>query len=223
MRKLFFSFLFVVAAFSAFAQQNTLSKSSDSDPAAKALLQKVRNKYEAYKSVEADFSLTIKIPEQSEEVQKGKLVQQGENYRLDFTTQSIFFDGTTLWLYLKSLNEVQITNANFEAEGMLSPKDLLTIYEKDEYVYALTSRVQEGGKTLQQIEFKPLQKDFEYTKLRVSVDVATNEVTKIEAFGKDASRYTLKIEKMAVNKVFTTNYFKFDPKNYPGIYIEDLR
>ncbi|NJL73815.1 MAG: outer membrane lipoprotein carrier protein LolA [Saprospiraceae bacterium] len=223
MRELFFSLLFLAAACSVFGQQNTLSKASDSDPAAKALLQKVRTKYEAYKSVEADFSLTIKIPEQAEEVQKGKLVQQGNQYRLDFTAQSIFFDGVTLWLYLKSLNEVQITDADFEAEGMLSPKDLLTIYEKDDYVYALTSRIQEGGRNLQQIEFKPLQKDFEYNKLRVSVDINTNEVIKIEAFGKDASRYTLKIDKITSNKVFPTSYFKFEPKNYPGVYVEDLR
>ena len=41
--------------------QNTLSASSDSDPKAKAILEKMRDKYEGYAAMEANFSLNIKF------------------------------------------------------------------------------------------------------------------------------------------------------------------
>ncbi len=203
--------------------QNTLSNAEDSDPQATALLQKVKKKYESFASLEMDFTISIKLAEQPEEIQKGKLAQQGESYRLDIQSQTIFFDGETLWLYLQSLNEVQIMDANFEEEGVLSPKDLLKIYESDNYVYALTNRLKRDNRLLQQIEFKPLNSDFEYTKLRVSIDQNTYEIIMIEAFGRDASKYTLKVDSLLPNKSFATNHFKFNAVNYPNVYIEDLR
>lgn len=203
--------------------QNTLSKAEDSDPQATALLKKVKQKYESFASLEMDFSISIKLAEQPEEIQQGKLAQQGESYRLDIQGQTIFFDGQTVWLYLKSLNEVQIMDANFEEEGVLSPKDLLQIYESDDYVYALTNRLKRGNRLLQQIEFKPLNKDFDYTKLRVSIDQNTNEIAMIEAFARDASKYTLKVNQLTPNKSFDANYFKFDAADYPDVYVEDLR
>lgn len=206
-----------------FSQSNTLSKAEDSDPEATALLKKVKQKYDTYTSMELDFSLSIKLAEQPEEVQKGKLAQKGQQYRLDIQEQSVFFDGKTLWVYLKSLNEVQIMDADFAAEGVMSPQDMLKIYESKDYVYSITNKLTQGGRQIKQIEFKPLKKDAEYSKIRVSIDVTTNDLIAVEAFGKDTSRYTLKVDKLTPNKIFPTDYFKFNPANYPKVYIEDLR
>lgn len=230
---LFIAFLGI--GLSAFAQnnptlskdKNTFSQSADSDPQATAILEKLRNRYEGFKSMEADFTLTLEIPDEGQEVQNGKLVQKGDKYRLDLETQSIYNDGEALYLYLRNNNEVQINDIPSEEEaedaGILSPKDILRIYEKGDYVYALTNQYAAKGKLIQEIEFKPLDKDSEYNKLRLAVDKKTNDVVSIIAFGKDNSRYTLAISKLTANPTYADAYFKFDAKKFPGVYIEDLR
>ncbi|MEM6699059.1 MAG: outer membrane lipoprotein carrier protein LolA [Bacteroidota bacterium] len=224
MRKLFFFFLFSIMITTAFAQKNTMSKAEDSDPQATAILKKVQQKYEAFTSVGMDFSLIIKVPEMGEEVQSGKMLQKGENYRLEMKDQLIFSNGETIWLYLKNpINEVQIMNVEEGMEGMLSPKDLLKIYEQKDFVYALTNRVKKNGKWVQQIEFKPLKEDVDYSKLRVSIENQTNEVVQIEAFGKDGTRYTLVVNELTPNVSIADASFQFNKADYPDVYVEDLR
>ncbi|MEM0992331.1 MAG: outer membrane lipoprotein carrier protein LolA [Bacteroidota bacterium] len=223
MRKLLFFLLFSAISITTFAQKNTLSKAEDSDPAATALLKKVQQKYEAYQSIGMDFSLTIKVPEMPAEVQRGTLTQRGESYKLDMKDQLILSDSKTIWLYLKSLNEVQIMDASEMPEGMLSPKDLLKIYEQKDFVYALTNRIKKDGRWLQQIEFKPLKKEVDYAKMRVSIANQSNEVVQVEAFGKDGSRYILSVDKFRPNVAVSDATFQFDKSDYPDVYLEDLR
>lgn len=195
------------------------------DPEAKKILDKIRKKYEAYKSLEADFTLSIELPRQPKEVQKGSIAQDGDKFRLEMDQQTIVSDGKTTWVYLKKNNEVQINDADPKdvENGFLTPKDLLKRYQKGDYLYALTEKTTENGKLLSHIEFKPKDKKSEYSKLRLSVDEKAGSVQSIKAFGKDSSRYTFSIAKLAPNKKFTADYFTFDPKKYPGVKVEDLR
>jgi len=221
MKQLFLVTLLLCFTATVFGQ---MTKASDSDSEATAILDKIRKKYEGFSSMQADFTLTIQIPEQKPEVQNGKIVQQGNKYRLNLQGQTVVSNGETMWLYLESLNEVQVTDADFGAEqGILSPQDLLTIYEKDEFVYALTNQFAKDGKLIQQIEFKPLKDNAEYTKLRLSTDKRTNEIVSIEVFATDGSRYTLEIDNLVANKNFPASTFTFDESQYPDVYVEDLR
>ena len=76
---------------------------------------------------------------------------------------------------------------------------------------------------MQQIEFKPLDKTYDYSKIRMTINKNTNEVLMVKAFGKDSSRYTFSINQLSSNKTFAANYFTFDKSKYPGYHIEDLR
>ena len=217
----FFCFLFATTA----SAQSAQFAKETSDPAARAILEKLRTKYEAYKSVEADFKLTIEIPEEEEEVQNGNLAQKGEQYRMTLDNQAIYCDGKTLWLYLKSNNEVQVNDVDdFEEEDeMLSPKDLLRIYEKEDFIYGLTNDGFENGVAIQQIEFKPTDKDSEYAKMRLTVDKKKNQIMRIKAFAVDGARYTMEVKKFKPNLTYKPADFIFNPKNFPGIHVEDLR
>ena len=196
-----------------------------SDPEAKKILDKIRKKYEGYKSLEAAFTLTIELPGKPNEVQKGTIAQEGDKFRLEMDQQIIVSDGKTTWVYLKKNNEVQINDADPKdtENGFLTPKDLLKRYQKGDYLYALTDKTTENGKLLTYIEFKPKDKKTEYSKLRLSVDEKAGAIQSIKAFGKDSSRYTFSITKLTPNKKFAADYFTFDTKKYPGVKVEDLR
>ena len=206
---------------SVFAQ----TEAETSDPKAKAILKKMEAKYETYKTVGADFTLTIEIPEEEKEVQKGSISQQGDKYRVDLEHQAVYSDGKSLWLYMKHSNEVQINDVDdFEDDGeMLSPKDLLRIYEKEDFIYQLVNEDYENGVMIQQIEFKPTDKDSEYAKMRVTIDKKKLEIKRIKAFSKDGSRYTMEVQKFKPNQKYGSADFVFNPDEYPDIFVEDLR
>lgn len=229
MRSLFAILFLLVFASSLSAQvkeRDQYTKAEHSDPAAKAILDKLRKKFEAYQSLEADFTLEIQLPEQAKEVQKGTLIRQGDKYKLDLSTQSVVSDGKTLWLILHNNKEVQVNNMPDPEDmqgSLLTPEALFTFYDRGEYVYQFVNEFTEEGRLVQHIEFKPLDRYSDYTKLRLVVDKRKNEVVSVTAFGRDGSRFTFRIGTFTPNKSYAAGFFTFDKAKYPGYYVEDLR
>ena len=194
------------------------------DPEAKKVLDRIRKKYEGYKSFEAGFALTVEVPGQPKEVQNGTIGQQGEKFRLEMDQQTIASDGKTTWVYLKSNNEIQINDTDPNSDnGFLTPRDLLRRYEKGDFLYAITDKTTDKKRVLTQIEFKPKDKSSEYSKLRISIDEKAGTIDSIKAFAKDGSRYAFQVSRFTPNKAFGDGTFQLDPKRFPGAHVEDLR
>jgi outer membrane lipoprotein-sorting protein len=228
MKNIFLLLMITMLTISGFAQTKAnkdYTKASDSDPKAKAILDKVRKKYEGFKSMEAAFTLEIEFPEQPKQSQKGKVARQDKKYRVEMDDQSMLSDGTAVWVIMPKNKEVQINPMpeKGEDDNLLSPENLFNFYNKGKFTFVLVNEYAQGGKVLQQIEFKPLEKNYEYSKVRMEVDKKTNEVYSVKAFGKDGSRYTLIVNQLTANKTFAANHFTFDKAKYAGYHIEDLR
>lgn len=224
--KLILGFLiaFLIADVSLAQTKHAYSTSDQSDPEAKAILDKLKGRYKSFKTLEADFTLTIEFPEEEPVIQKGTLTQAGDKFRVEMKDQAIISDGNTLWFHQKLNNEVQINNVDEMGEGeLLSPKTLLHIYESDKYIYALTNQFVENGIAIQQVEFKPVDKDSEYSKIRLSIDKKKNQMLNVKAFGKSGSRFTFELNQLNPDKNFEVDFFQFNPAKYPGIHVEDLR
>ncbi len=197
-----------------------------SDPEAKVILEKVSKKYENFKSLEIDFDMTIEIPEEDEVVQKGKMIQSGDKYYLDIPQMAIYCDGKIIWTHLKKQKQVQINNyeKDEESEDILSPKDVLKIYKGDNYFYVLMNEAYENGVMIQQIEFKPKDRDSEYSKMRVTIDKNTSEIMRLKVFVRDGSRYTFSIKNTNPDKNISADTFVFVRSKAPDVTdIEDLR
>ena len=226
MKKLFAVLMLAALASGAYAQAGSLTTSEESDPKAKALLEEIRKRFLSYKSLGADFTLDITLAEEPTETQKGSLAQQGKKYRVEMGSQSFISDGSTLWLIMAYNKEVQINDMPEEGEmdgAILSPDAMLNFYDKGGFIYYLTNEYKDGSRTVQQIEFKPTDRNADYSKLRMNVNKATKDVISVEAFAKDGSRYKLSIDKLYPNKSFAASHFTFDKAKYPDYYIEDLR
>jgi outer membrane lipoprotein carrier protein len=164
----------------------TAQSTEASDPKAKAVLEQIRKQFLSYKSLGADFTLDITFPEEPTESQKGKIAQQGDKYRVELGSQSVLSDGKSLWLIMHSNKEVQINDVPEDDDtggSMLSPESLLTFYDHGDFVYFLTNEYSKGGRVIQQIEFKPVDRSAEYSKLRMSVYKDNKNIASVEAFG----------------------------------------
>lgn len=190
------------------------------DKAAKKLLDKISEKYDAYRSVEIQFDLTIKYPDQPIQNQNASITQQGVNFVFTSPDQDIYGNGKSVWYYIKERNEVQINDFDEDAEaGMLTPKDLLKQYKSNKFEYAI---VNEDG-SFAFIEFKPLNEFEDYSKYRVKINKAKMDFETMEAFGKDGSKIDIKLSSVKANKTYPSTTFVFDIKAHPGVFVEDLR
>jgi outer membrane lipoprotein-sorting protein len=223
MKFLFLPFFLCLLSLHSFAQKATTKETSD--PQAKVLLDKIKKQYDSYKSLEADFSLAIEFPEQPKETQKGKVYQAADKYRMEAKNQTVINDGKTMWFYTRSNNEVQVNDATKSKSmgGIVSPKEIVRMYEKGDYIYSLAGEAVENGVMCKAIEFKSVSKSSEFSKLRLAIDKKTNQVVSLRTFSKDGSRYTFVLSKLQVNKAINKDIFIFDKNKYPSVHVEDLR
>lgn len=188
-----------------------------SDSKAKALLDKLRTKYDSYKTITGDFKLTIKNGD-DKEVQTGKIYLSGEKYRFEMKDQDVICDAKTVWFHQKKNNELQINSADAEDDNILSPAKMFKMYEtSSKVIYSLMGEVVEGGKTLQQIEFKPRDRNAaDYAKIRMSIDKATSLLVRVEVFGKDGMQYFFDITKINPDGAIDSSKFTFDDAHFKG-------
>ncbi len=222
MQKSIFLLLFSLIGLVGFSQ--TMTTAEDNDPAAKKILDKLKAEYDSYKSMEVNFKLIMELPQQEAEVQNGVVIQQDKMYKLEIKDRAIYCDGEIVWLHVKKNNEVQKSDAEDGDEAnMMSPKDMLQLYESGKFVYAITAEPLLDGKKVTQIEFKPLDRDSEFSKMVLYVDKKSEKMAQMKVFSKDGGRYTLKINDITANKEYSLATFTFDESKFPGIHVEDLR
>mgnify|MGYP002135766809 CR=1 FL=1 len=191
------------------------------DADAKKILDEVSAKFKSYKSVQAQFVLKIENGSgKSLGNKSGNVYMKGTKYRISASGQEIFSDGSNIWTYDKSANEVTINKIDPTANSITPQKLFTNFYDKD-FLYKLNGVVKEGGKNLQEIELTPIDKSKPFFKVLVYVDKSTIYTTKV--FEKTGNRYTYSINNMKTNGVITDDTFIFDAKKYPGVEVVDLR
>lgn len=216
--------IITILSFTIVDGQSTYTSKKDSDPKAKSILDKLKKQYDGYKTVEINFAMDLELPGKPTENQSGTVIQDGKKYQLKMKDQEIYCDAKSVWVHLKKNKEVQISDFDAaETSAIMSPKQMLTLYEKGEYIYAIIEERKISNTTFTDIEFKPVSKKSEFTKMRLTVDKNSNKIISLRVFSKDGSKYTLKINDLKSNKKYDPAIFTFNPKAVTGVHIEDLR
>ncbi len=201
-----------------------MTSTQDSDPRATRILNDLRAKYESYPLLEVEFDFILEQPESPKEIQKGNLVRQDDRFQVNLGNQTILSDGKAYYLILHNNKEVQINDLPEPGEmTVLSPQSLFSFYESGEFVYALINELSEGGRVIQQIEFKPLDSASEYHKIRFEIDKAKKQPVQVIAFSRDGGRYTIRFTSLKRGEKKDPGFFAFSEDKYPDYYVEDLR
>lgn len=208
------------SGFNVFSQNNSLGKS---DPDAKKILDNVSAKFKTYKSVSANF--TLKIENSDGKVQgtkSGVVNMKGSKYRVNISGQEIYSDGSNIWTYDKSANEVQLTKFDPAANTITPQKMFTNFYDKD-FLYKLNSEAKQGNKIIQEIELTPVDKTKAFFKVLVGIDKNSNNIVSTKVFEKNGNRYIYTIYNMKTNINLAETLFVFNAKNYPNVEVVDLR
>jgi len=189
------------------------------DQVAKDVLDKLSTTTKSYKNMTIGFDFIFKNTSQNiKETQKGILILEDENFRLEMDAQTIINDGESQWVYLADMNEVQIIEHDPE-DNMMNPKKLFTIYEKG-YKYTYVGAEAEKGKRLQIIDLFP-EESGAFIKVTLAVDAAKNQLHKITMHDKNGGTYTYLITSFSSNTIVKP--FTFNAADFPGVEVIDLR
>lgn len=192
-----------------------------SDPAAKKVLDAVSNKFKSYKAVQAKFNLKIENATGKNIGNKaGTIYMKGTKYRISIPGQDIFSDGSTVWTYDKSSNEVTISKIDPSANSITPQKLFTNFYDKD-FLYKLNGNVIQNGKSVQEVELTPIDKTKPFFKVLLYINASTITTTKV--FEKTGNKYTYSVNNMVTNGKVDDAVFVFDQKKYPGVEVVDLR
>ena len=189
------------------------------DQVAKDVLGKLSTTTKSYKNMTIGFDFIFENTSQNiKETQKGILILEDENFRLEMDAQTIINDGESQWVYLADMNEVQIMEDDPE-DDMMSPNKLFTIYEKG-YKYTYVGAEAEKGKRLQIIDLFP-EESSAFMKVTLAIDAAKNQLHKITIHDKNGGTYTYLIAAFSSNT--TMKPFTFNAADFPGVEVIDLR
>lgn len=217
-----FCALALLSSFSVF--QNTVN-----DPDAAALLQKVSDKYKAYKNISAGFKLLIVKPKPKPEdndrkftdTLDGTVLLEGAKFNIQINGQQIYCDGKNVWTYIVADKEAQV-NYFEESDDVFSPSKIFTMYS-DGYSYRVKEKKTIGNKSYTIIEMSPVNKKASYFKIDVSIDEATLQIAESKIYERNGVRYIYKLTKQNYNTATTEASFTFDVKRFPGVKLVDLR
>jgi len=192
-----------------------------SDPEAKKILDAVSTKFKSYKTVQAKF--TLKIENAAGKVlgtKNGSVFMKGTRYKINVSGQEIFSDGSNIWTYEKSSNEVTISKIDPSANA-ITPQQLFTNFYDKDFLYKLNGLVDMGGKKMQEIELTPIDKSKPFHKVLVYIDKSVINTTKV--FEKTGNRYTYSVSGLKTDAAIADATFLFDVSKYPGVEVVDLR
>ena len=199
------------------------AQAQSSDPDAKVILDGVSAKFKTFTTVQATFLYKVENASgKALSTKTGTIQMKGTKYRVSFSGQEIFCNGTTIWNYDKAANEVTISKLD-ASSGMVTPQKLFTNFYDKDFRYMLNGEKKENGKTVQEIEMTPLDKSKPFHKVYVLVNKAAKTIYSTKVLENAGNRYSYTVSSMKTNMAMADAQFAFDKAKYPGVEEVDLR
>lgn len=215
MRNFYILGLLLIFGINAGAQKN--------DPDAKKILDAVSAKFKSFKTVQASFTYSVENADgKSLSSKKGSVSMKGTKYRVSFNGQEIYCDGSTVWNYDKSTNEVTVSKLD-AASGTITPQKLFTNFYDKDFLYTLNGEKKQGGKTIQEIQMTPTDKSKSFHTVYLLIDKASKTIYSTRVLEKTGDRYSYTVTSLKSNKPLDDKSFVFDKSKYPGVEVVDLQ
>lgn len=190
---------------------------------AKALLNKISQKYNGYKTIQAGFTLDIRQANGGTHSDVGTLYLDKANnkYHVNTKNQILISDSKTQWNIMKAEKEVEIAEAS-NSTNEINPTNIFSFYTSG-FKYALARTEKAKGTSLSVVELTPVDSKKNYSKIKLRINKANNLIYDTTIFDKSGNRYTYTLNAQEGNKNIASSFFTFNKNNYAGFDIVDLR
>lgn len=196
-----------------------------SDQKAKDLLEKTSKKMQSYQTLSANFVFTMENSKMNiKEQNSGSLLLKGKKYQVQLPDlgMQVYSDGKTVWNFMSAANQVMVTSAGDDSQGGIDPSVIFNIYQEG-YTFKSIGDKQESGKTISYVDLFPEDKNAEFKKITVGVDVAKLMIHSLVTHGNDGNQYGIYVKEFKTDQNISDNEFVFNKGKYPNIEEIDFR
>ena len=173
------------------------------------ILQKVHQKVESIKTLEADFEETFHwVMIDETQTFSGKLyIGEGDEFRLQTAEQVIVSDGTTLWTYDAGKKQVLIDNVSKSGNDLL-PRRLLLKFQKN-YQAKLIKEELIDKKMCYVLELISESEDVFIPKMTVWIDEQTWLTKKLQYEDVNQNITTYRLKRIKINGRIRKDIFQY--------------
>lgn len=163
--------------------------------------------------VEARFGIAA-----SGVTQDGTITLSGNRFVVITDDLSTWYDGKTQWTLAKAVNEVNVSEPSREELAEINPLLILSSLSSN-------FNAEMAGSTAgaYEILLAARNRDAGIASARVKVDPLTWFPSEIILYTNSGEQFTITIKQIKNLKTVADNTFRFQPANYPGVEIIDLR
>lgn len=198
----------------------TIGLFGQGDPEANKILDKLSAAALGAPSVSMKFRLiTISEIEKINDTINGSLIMAKDQYKLEFPDNITWFNGTVTWSYLKAEKEVTITKPDKKDDSFLSrPSAIYTLYKK-----GYKTRLIEENSNSFVVDLYPEDIKTDLVRIRVAVGKSGSDLLSVEYKRKDGLTAYLVVNEYNLKTKQDPTTFVFNPQNYKGVEIIDMR
>jgi len=205
MKKLIFSLVIILISSTSFSQNG-----SD----AKALLDKVAAKVEAYKNIFIEFNHRFDNTDADiHQETRGHVTLKGDKYHLNYMGTEQIFDGKKVYLIIHEDEEVIIQSPSENSDENLTPSKMFSFY-KNGYTYEMSDLKTLKGVKIQYVKLTPIDTNSEIKSVMVGIDIKTKHIYNIIETGENNTITTLEVRTFKTNQPISEKLFIFDKAKY---------
>lgn len=186
------------------------------------LLKEVATKFKSYENVIFNYKGNLQNTKSQLNMDvKGEATLSGENYNVEFMGSTYIYNGAKLYVINREDEQVTISSQSDSDEGLISPTNILTFYEKG---YRAEWDIEQNirGRKIQYIKLTPIKSDSEYKQVLLGIDINTKHIYNAIVTEKSGTKATFTLLSLKTNQPLSKNCFVFNATDYEGWDIENL-
>lgn len=147
----------------------------------------------------------------------GYIKLQRQKFVINMGGTITWFDGKTMWTYVKANDEVNVTTPTPEAVAKMNPYAFLSFYKKGYTAQMGKSTAKEHEVVLTGKNGSP------FKKVVVRINKSTKYPSVITMTSSKDAVTTIRCNSFLKNQKYKDSTFQFNKKNYPNVEVVDLR
>lgn len=198
----------------------TIEINGQNDNEAIKILNKFSSSALASPSVSMKFRLiTLNQTENTTDTVAGSIVMAKDQYKLELPDNITWYNGSASWNYLVAEKEVTITKPDKKDDSFISkPSSIFNLYKK-----GYKSKYIEENSNSYIVDLYPEDIKTELIRIRLAIGKTGSDLVGAEYKRKDGITIYLVVNEYNLKLKPDLSTFTFNPQNYKGIEIIDMR